>query len=137
VSSLWPLESIRTLKWLSHQEESHERIISVPDMRKLVMAPPQSPASTGDAGGPQALPLVSMIYGSVSLGRRWSWRSASQQGFPLDVQIKGCRRHHLFSRMCLDFCLSGESHRYTCKMHCDTKDMKTVERKRQWVHWVS
>ena len=56
---------------------------------------------------PSAAILTDMIYGCMSLGRRWSRRKTPQQGFPLDVQMKGFRRHHLFSWIYFNFCLSG------------------------------
>lgn len=65
------LRAFRNVKWLPHQEESHERLISVSHVRKSAMASPQTPTSAGDDGGPSAAPpLASMIYGFQYLGRR-------------------------------------------------------------------
>lgn len=75
------------------------------------MGPPRLPADTGDARGSSTATLADVIYGVMSVGGGWSERKTPQQGFPLDMHMKGSRRHHLFSRMCLDFCLSGEIQR--------------------------
>lgn len=75
-----------------YQEKSHERIIRVLPLRKLVDGLP----TQGMLMAPSVATLADMIYGCMSLGRRWSERKTSQQGFPLHVQIKGFRRHHLF-----------------------------------------
>lgn len=48
--------AVRNVKWLPHQEESHERLIGVSPVRKSAVASPQTPTSTGDAGGPSAAP---------------------------------------------------------------------------------
>lgn len=51
-----PLRAFRDVKWLPHQEENHERLISVSHVRKTAMASPQTPTSAGDDGGPSTVP---------------------------------------------------------------------------------
>lgn len=87
------------------QEKNHERIIRVPHEEVGGQPPHHSSHNAGGAPAPGAAILADVIYGSVSLGRRWSERA--QQGLPLDVQVKGFEVSFFFLHMCLDFCLPG------------------------------
>lgn len=96
------LRTFRNVRSPYRQEKSHERIIRAARARELVGASPQLPADGG-----HRWPHGRVVYCFLPLGRRWSGRKASQQGFPHDVQMRDLRRRHLFSPVCLDFCLSG------------------------------
>lgn len=87
-----------------YQEKSHEG----PPSEEGGGWPPHTSLQTqGMLLAPSVATLADMIYGFMSLGRRWSERKTPQQGFPLDVQIKGFRRYYLFFWMYLNFCPLG------------------------------